>query len=105
MKTPADKHIAFTYVSHPTKTISWRWTATLDFPAGADETTVLTLTLVNGEREPVREGTFEFAGKMIPVKDGKASLAYADFIAGKHASAIWLHRPDIEPIPGSLTFA
>ena len=104
MKTPADKTVTFTYVSHPTKNVSWRWTATLTFPAGADAGTLLPLTIVDGCDEPV-DGFFEFAGRKIPVKRGKANLAYADFIAGKHETAIWLHRKNIEPIPGSLTFS
>ena len=62
------------------------------------------LEIVNGENEPVT-GTFEFAGLKIPVKQGKGSLAYADFVKGKHEPAVWLHRKGIEPIPGILTFA
>ena len=104
MKTPADKTVTFTYSSHPTKDMSWRWTAKLTFPAGATAETELPLDVVDGDNEPV-DGSFEFAGKKIPVRDGKAAIAYADFIAGKHETAIWLHRKGIEPIPGSLTFA
>jgi len=104
MKTPPDKTVAFTYVSHPTKDISWRWTATLTFPAGADETTGLPLEIVDGNSRPVT-GTFEFAGQKLPVTDGKGTLSYVDFIRGKHEPAVWLHRKNIEPIPGSLTFA
>ena len=104
MKTPADKTVTFTYSSHPTKDVSWRWTATLTFPSGATAETPLSVTVVNGDNEPV-DGTFEFAGRRIPVRDGRARLTYADFIAGKHEKAIWLHRKGLEPIPGSLTFA
>ena len=104
MKTPADKTVTFTYSSHPAKDVGWRWTATLTFPAGATAETPLPFVIVNGNNEPV-DGTLEFAGRRIPVKGGKAQLAYADFVAGKHETAIWLHRKGIEPIPGSLTFA
>lgn len=104
MKTPPDKTVTFTYSSHPVRDASWRWEAKLTFPAGADETTALPLEIVDGERMPVT-GTFEFAGRRISVKDGKGTLNYADFVAGKHATAVWLHRKGIEPIPGSLTFA
>lgn len=105
MKTPADKTVVFTYVSHPTKSLKMRWQATLTFPAGADAKTELPLTFEDGEGEPVASGQFEFAGRMIDVKSGKGSLSYADFVKGKHETAVWLHRKGMEPIPGSLTFA
>ena len=104
MKTPADKTVTFTYSSHPAKDVSWRWEAKLTFPAGADETMALPLEIVDGEGAPVT-GMFEFAGQRIPVEDGRGELRFADFVAGKHATAVWLHRKGIEPIPGSLTFA
>jgi len=104
MKTPADKTVTFVYVSHPTKTIGWRWEARLTFPAGADAQTMLPLEIQDGEGKPV-DGMFEFAGRQISVKNGEGRLAYADFVAGKHATSVWLHRSNIEPIPGSLTFA
>jgi len=36
--------------------------------------------------------------------DGEAAISYADFIRGKHEVPLWLHRLNIEPIPGGLTF-
>ena len=105
MKTPPDKTVTFTYVSHPTKSLKMRWQAKLTFPAGADETTLLELAFEDGEGEPVASGTFEFAGQQIAVRDGKATLAYADFVKGKHDPGVWLHRKGMLPIPGSLTFA
>jgi len=104
MKTPDDKTVTFVYVSHPTKTVSWRWVARLTFPAGSDERRMLPLEIKDGEGEPVN-GTFEFAGRFIKIVAGKGELAASEFIAGKHATAVWLHRDGIEPIPGILTFA
>ena len=66
MKTPADKTVTFTYSSHPTKDVGWRWTATLTFPAGATAETPPPFVIVNGNNEPVN-GTLEFAGRRIPV--------------------------------------
>ena len=105
MKTPDDKRITFTFCSHPTKRLEMRWTAKLVFPPGADAKTVLPLSLVDGHGKPVPEGVFEFAGRRLAVRDGAASISYADFIRGKHAVALWLHRPGRPPIPGGLTFA
>ena len=105
MNTPADKTIAFTFGSHPTRDLALRWTAKLVFPPGADAETVLPLSLVDGHGEPVPDGVFAFAGQNLAVRDGAAAIAYADFIRGKHAVALWLHRPGRPPIPGGLTFA
>ena len=104
MRSPADKRIAFKFHSHPTKHLSLRWKMQLHVPAGAGEDAVVPLTVVDGEGAPVDVAVLEFAGKRIRVRDGKAVLPYADFIAGKHAKSIWLYRHGMLPIPGSLTF-
>ncbi len=104
MKTPPGKQITMTFHSHPTKHLYMRWKMQLHFPAGAGEDAVLPLTVVDGEGAPVDVAVLEFAGKRIRVRDGKAALSYADFIAGKHAKSIWLYRHGMLPIPGSLTF-
>ena len=54
--------------------------------------------------EPVKDAVFEFAGKELPVKDGAASMTFAEFIAGKHSVPIWLHRKGKKPVPGVPTF-
>lgn len=104
MKTPADKAIAFLFVSHPTKDLGWRWNVRLSFPPGATAETVLTLSATDGNERPVEDGVFEFAGKMIPIVNGSGEMAYADFVAGKHETRLWMHRKGIPPIPGGLTF-
>ena len=105
MKTPDDKTIAFTFMSHPEKLPELRWTAKLTFPPGSGPDTILPITVVDGNEEPVESAVFELAGKRIPVKDGKASLKYADFVKGKHSVPLWLYRKGVEPVPGGLTFA
>ena len=105
MKTPPDKTIAFTFVSHPTHALGLRWTATVVFPQGSTAEAILPIALVDGRGKPVRSGVFEFAGQRLAVRDGAASLSYADFVRGKHEVALWLHRPGLPPIPGGLTFA
>jgi len=105
MKTPPDKTISFTIISHRTQRPELRWMAYITFPAGSDETTVLPIE-VTGDRDiPVASGTLEFAGQMLAVKDGMASLRYADFVKGVHSVPIWLHRDGMDPVPGGLTFA
>ena len=104
MKTPDGKTIILTFQSHPAKLLSQRWQARLTFPAGSGPLTLLPIELIDGEGAPIPNGVFEFAGKEIPVKDGHGSISYADFVAGKHTTALWLHRPGQEPLPGGLTF-
>ena len=105
MRTPTDKTIAFTFVSHPEKDAALRWTARLTFPPGAEAETILPIEVRDGTDASVPSGVFEFAGLRLPVEGGKASLTYAAFIRGKHEPALWLHRSDKPPIPGGLTFA
>ena len=78
MKSPSDKKIVFFFHSHPTKDIKMQWRA--------------------------EDAVFEFAGKELPVKDGAASMTFAEFIAGKHSVPIWLHRKGKKPVPGVPTF-
>lgn len=105
MRTPPDKTIAFTFVSHKTDRSELRWIAHMTFPPGADGSTVLPIELIDGNDEPVKSGTFEFAGRSLDVRDGRASISYADFVKGKHSVPVWLHRQGMPPIPGGLTFA
>ena len=80
MNTPPDKTIAFTFVSHMTAEPEQRWIAHMTFPPGSDGDTVLQIEIIDGLDAPVREGTFEFAGCSLPVRDGLASIRYADFV-------------------------
>lgn len=105
MKTPDDKTIAFTFMSHPEKLPELRWTAKITFPPGSGPDTVLPIAVVDGNEEPVASATLELAGMKISVKDGLASLKYSDFVKGKHSVAIWLYRDGMQPVPGGLTFA
>jgi len=104
MKSPIDREIVFSFGSHPTKDLTWRWAARLVFPPGATAETVLKIHLVDGYAAPIAEGVFEFAGSRLPVRNGLAEITYADFVRGKHEVPLWMHRPGIEPIPGGLTF-
>ncbi len=105
MRTPEGKVVAFTFMSHPEKDAKLRWTAKIEFPAGATAGTVLNVTVVDGNEEAVSAAVFEVAGKRLKVVDGRASLTYEEFIRGKHEVALWLHREGMASIPGGLTFA
>ena len=105
MKTPDGKTVTMTFVSHQVRDRKMRWAMNITFPAGAGEGDMLPIQMEDGEGAPVKSGTLEFAGKAIRVKDGRAELAYADFIKGKHEKALWLKRRGMAPVPGALTFA
>jgi len=106
MKTPEGKTIAFTFMSQPTADPKCCWVAKLTFPGGSDSKSILPIYVTQGDGSPVPEAIFEFAGKRLAVRDGHARIAYADFVAGKHESGLWLHRKDVpQPMPGGLTFA
>ena len=104
MKTPEGKTISFMFHSHPTKDMKMRWIARITFPPGSTAETVLPITIVDGEEHPVASGVFEFAGQKLKVRDGEASMTFAQFVAGKHSVPIWLHREGMKPIPGVPTF-
>ena len=104
MKTPSDKRIAFLFCSHPMKDARQRWQARVVFPPGSTAETVLPIELTDGNGAPVAGGVFEFAGQRLTVADGRASLKYAEFIAGRSATALWLYRDGMPPVPGGLTF-
>jgi len=104
MKTPADRKIVFKFASHPAKDPKMWWRADLEFPAGADEQTILPITVLDGEQQPIKSAVFEFAGQRLKVKDGKTSISYADFIKGKSSVPLWMYRKGMYPVPGGLTF-
>lgn len=104
MKTPSDKAIAFTLVSQMTAEAERRWMARITFPPGAGGDTVLPVEVFDGNDAPVAEGTLEFAGQRLQVRNGAAAIRYADFVAGVHSVPIWLHRGGMPPVPGGLTF-
>ena len=106
MKTPEGKTIAFTFMSQPTHDPKGCWVAKVTFPGGSDERSILPIEIVQGDGAPVPEAVFVLAGRRLAVRDGKARIAFADFVRGRHETALWLHRKDVpEPMPGGLTFA
>ena len=104
MRTPQEKKIIFTLVSHLAKNRKTCWFASVVFSPGATAETCFPIIVKNGEDELVSEGVLEFAGQMLNITEGAASIRYCDFIKGKHETALWLHRDGMMPIPGGLTF-
>lgn len=103
MKSP-DREITLTFFSVPTQQDAEAWRVRLTFPPCATDTTLLSLEVLNGDGSMVTKGVFELAGQQLQVKDGEASICYADFVAGIHEKGVWLLRPGHAPLPGGLTF-
>ena len=104
MKTPEGKTVSFTFHSQPLKDLKCRWKATVKFPGGADDETLASVALADGEGADIESGEFEFAGMRVAVKAGKGTFRCGDFIAGKHAPGVWVYRSGMSPVPGMLTF-
>ena len=104
MKTPPDKTVILTYYSHPMKQIGMRWKAKLEFAPGSTDSTPAVFTIADGEGSPVPEAEFEFAGRVLAVKAGRAEIPCGDFVRGVHERGLWLHRKGMPPVPGALTF-
>ena len=105
MKVPEGKTITLTFVSHQVKDKKQRWAVNVTFPGGAGADARLPVHAEDGEGALIAEGSFEFAGKSVRIRDGEGEIAYADFVAGKNEPSIWMKRPGMEPVPGALTFA
>ena len=104
MQTPEEKTITFTLHSQPMKDPKARWKVSVTFAAGSSDASPAEVTAVDGDGSPVACGEFEFAGMKIALQNGKGTFRCADFVAGKHESAVWMYRPGMSPVPGMLTF-
>lgn len=81
-----------------------RWKAILVFAPASTDSSLAELEIRDGEGSEIRRGVFEVAGCRIQVKEGRGAVRCGDFVKGRHEPAIWLHRKDVPPVPGALTF-
>ena len=105
MRTPPDKTIAFTFTALPLVPPARRWTAKLTFPPGATGASELPVAVCDAAGRPLASGSLEIAGRRLPVRDGRAAIRFADFVAGKHEKKLCLHRRGCAPAAGDLIFA
>ena len=104
MRTPPDKRIVMTLYSAQVADPSLRWKAKVVFEPGSTDDSPVVINVMTREEEPIPEGVLEFLGRRLPVKDGRTEVTCRDFIAGKHARAVWLHRKGLQSVDGGLTF-
>ena len=105
MRTPPDKTIAFTFTALPLVPHTHRWTAKVTFPPGSTAESELPVEVKDAAGRPLGSGSLEIAGRRLPVRDGRATIRFADFVAGKHEKKLCLHRRGCAPAAGDLTFA
>ena len=104
MKTPPDKRIVMTLYSAQAEDPALRWKAKVAFEPGSTDDSPVAIAVTTRDGEPIPEGVLEFLGRRLPVRDGRAVATCRDFIAGKHARAVWLHRRGLASVDGGLTF-
>ena len=104
MKTPPAKRIVMTLYSAQVADPSLRWKAKVIFEPGSTDDSPVVIKVMTREEEPISEGVLEFLDRRLPVKDGQAVVTCREFIAGKHAPAVWLHRKGLASVDGGLTF-
>lgn len=105
--TCPDKNFRVVFKSIPMPQPTHQWEAQLAFPAHAADADVMPLTVTHWDGTPIEAATFECLGGRWKIVNGCGQITCADFIKGLNAkeTAIWLHQPGIEPVPGGLTFA
>ena len=104
MKTPADKHVKFSFVSILRNDLRLSWKAVLSFPPASTAESILDFEVTNLDGTAVEKGVLEMLGLKLIVEAGRASIKYSEFIEGKHQTIISLSRPSLPKVPGELTF-
>lgn len=100
-----DEEVRFYYASLIGTDDDKAWFVELTVPARAAVGTKLEIKIGDRVRRPIPKGTIEIAGKSLAFSDGRAELAYEDFLAGVRNPRISVRRDgDLEPVPGRLLF-
>ena len=100
----ADEEVRFYYASQIGTDDDKAWFAELTVPARATVGTKLTVRVGDRVRHPIPSGTIEIAGKTLPFAEGRAEIAYEDFLSGVRDSRIAVRREGAAAVPGRLLF-
>lgn len=101
----ADEDVRFYYASAIGTEEDKAWFVELTVPARATIGTKLPILVGDRVRHPIAAGTIEIAGKLLEFIDGKAEIAYEDFLSGIRDSRIAVRREsDAAAVPGRLLF-
>ena len=100
----ADEEVRFYYASRIGTDEDKAWFVELTVPARATVGTKLTIRVGDRVRHPLPSGTIEIAGKNLPFAEGRAEIAYEDFLSGVRDSRIAVCREGEAAVPGRLLF-
>ena len=102
--TGADEEVRFYYASLIGTDEDKAWFVELTVPARATVGTKLTVRVGDRVRHPLPSGTIEIAGKTLPFAEGRAEIAYEDFLSGVRDSRIAVCCEGAAAVPGRLLF-
>ena len=101
----ADEEVRFYYASVLGTDDDKAWFVELTVPARATVGTMMTIQVGDRVRHPISSGTIEIAGKKLTFADGRAAIAYEDFLSGLRDSRIAVRREGaLAAVPGRLLF-
>ena len=100
----ADEEVRFYYASLIGTDDDKAWFVELTVPARATVGTKLTIQIGDRVRHPIPSGTIEIAGKSLPFSEGRAEIAYEDFLSGIRDSRIAVCREGASAVSGRLLF-
>ena len=100
----ADEEVRFYYASRIGTEDDKAWFVELTVPVRATVGTKLTIRVGDRVRHPIPSGTIEIAGKTLPFAEGRAEIAYEDFLSGVRDSHIAVRREGAVAVPGRLLF-
>ena len=100
----ADEEVRFYYASVIGTDEDKAWFVELTVPARATVGTKLTIQVGDRVRRPIPSGTIEIAGKTMAFAEGRAEIAYEDFLSGLRDSHVAVCREGATAVPGRLLF-
>ena len=100
----ADEEVRFYYASVIGTEDDKAWFVELTVPARATVGTKLTIQVGDRVRHPIPSGTIEIAGKTLSFAEGRAEIAYEDFLSGLRDSRVAVRREGAAAVPGRLLF-
>ena len=100
----ADEEVRFYYASAIGPEDDKAWFVELTVPARATVGTKLTIQVGDRVRHPIPSGTIEIAGKTLAFAEGRAEIAYEDFLSGLRNPRVAVCREGAAAVPGRLLF-
>ena len=100
----ADEEVRFYYASAIGTDDDKAWFVELTVPAHATVGTKLTIQVGDRVRHPIPSGTIEIVGKTLAFAEGRAEIAYEDFLSGLRNPRVAVCREGATAVPGRLLF-